>query len=191
METDDSQLVLMCRQGQEEAYRQLLSRYEGHIYSLCYRLTGHREDALDSSQESMMRVITGLPGYQVNRPFKPWLRRLVINVCLKFLQKRPELLPLDQPEAISENAGYRLPDDNGADPPTVVEWLETRQALHQAMEQLPPLLRLVLVLRHQEEMPYQEIATALELPVGTVKTYLFRGRRLLRQALCADYGWEG
>ncbi len=191
METEDSQLVLGCRQGQEEAYRLLLSRYEGYIYSLCYRLTGHREDALDLAQESMMRVVTGLSGYQINRPFKPWLRRLVINVCLKFIKKRrPELPLLDQIDALDRNMGRVSPSRGGDDPPTAVEWLETKQALQQALVRLPPLLGLVIALRHQEGMTYQEIATVLELPEGTVKTYLFRGRRLLRQILCQDYGWE-
>ena len=191
MKMEDGQLVLGCRQGQEEAYRQLLSRYEGYIYSLCYRLTGDREDALDLAQESMVRVVTGLPGYQVNRPFKPWLRRLVINVCLKFIKKRqPELPLLDQIDALDRNVRQVPPDRASGDPPTAVEWLETRQALQQALAQLPPLLRLAIVLRHQEEMAYQEIAATLELPEGTVKTYLFRGRRLLRQILCQDYGWE-
>lgn len=191
METDDGQLVLGCRQGQEEAYRQLLSRYDGYIYSLCYRLTGHREDALDLAQESMVRVVTGLPSYQISRPFKPWLRRLVVNVCLKFINKRqPELPLLDQIDTLGRNMGRVSPGRGSDDPPTAVEWLETRQALQQALGRLSPLLRLVIALRHQEGMTYREIAATLELPEGTVKTSLFRGRRLLRQILCQDYGWE-
>ncbi|MGE5404664.1 MAG: RNA polymerase sigma factor [Candidatus Saccharibacteria bacterium] len=189
METDDRQLVLQCRQGREDAYRELLSRYEGYIYSLCYRLCGHREDALELAQESMLRIVTGLDSYQVNRPFKPWLRQVVVNVCLNFLRKRaPDMLSLEEP--FQDNLSLADMLASGDDPQKSVEWTETQDSLKQAMGRLPPQLRLVLTLRHQEEMSYQEIAETTGMPVGTVKTHLFRARSLLRTALSDVYGWE-
>lgn len=191
MDADDRQLVLMCREGRGEAYRQLLSRYEGYIYSLCYRLTGQREDALELSQEAFLKVVTGLPGFQVNRPFKPWLRQVVVNVCLNYLRRRtPETLSLDQPAGENFFLADTLAAGSGDDPQVRLEWVETREALRAALERLPPLWRLVLALRHQEELSYQEIAAATGLPLGTVKTYLFRARNLLRQVFSEIYGWE-
>lgn len=192
MVTDDHQLALKCRDGLDEACNLLLSRYEGYIYSLCYRLTNNREDSLELAQESMLKIITGLDTYQLNRPFKPWLRRVVINVCLNFLRGRaPETFSLDA--EIEEN--YTLADTladkkKGCDPSAQVEWLEIQDALKIALQRLPPPLRLVLVLRHQEGMSYEEIASSTGVPVGTVKTRLYRGRRLLRKDLSKAYGWE-
>lgn len=191
MDTDDRQLVLKCREGREEGYRLLLARYEGYIYSLCYRLAGRREDALELSQEALLKVVTGIKSFQVNRPFKPWLRQVVINTCLNFLRRHtPETLSLDQPIGEDFSLGDTLATSGIDDPQAQAEWMETRQALRMALSRLPPLFRLVLTLRHQEEMSYQEIADTTGLPLGTVKTYLFRARNLLRQSLSDLYGWE-
>jgi RNA polymerase sigma-70 factor (ECF subfamily) len=188
----DSELVMGCRAGQQEAYRQLLSKYEGYIYSLCYRLTGHPEDALDVSQEAMLKVVTSLGSFQVSRAFKPWLRQVVVNVCLNFLRgKQPrEMLYLDTPMEDDLTLSGLIPAGSDADPWTRLERLETRKLLQTAVERLPAPLRMTLVLRHQEDMSYQEIADLLSIPKGTVKTHLFRARNLLRQILSDTYGWE-
>lgn len=191
MAADDHQLALRCRDGQDEACNLLLSRYEGYIYSLCHRLANNREDSLELAQESMLRIITGLDTYQVNRSFKPWLRRVVINVCLNFLRGRsPETFSLDAANDDNYTLADTLADKDDSDPSAIVEWIEIRDALKVALQRLPPPLRLVLVLRHQEGMSYEEIASSTGMPVGTVKTRLFRGRRLLREALSKTYGWE-
>lgn len=191
MSTDDRQLVLGCREGQEEAYRLLLSRHEGYIYSLCYKLTGHREDALELSQEAMIKIVTGLESFQVNRPFKPWLRQVVINTGLNFLRRNTsKTLSLDQPGKGNLTLADTLITKNEDDPLAQVEWMESQRVLQMALGRLPPIFRLVLLLRHQEEMSYQEIAAATELPLGTVKTYLFRARNMMRQSLTNTYGWE-
>ncbi|MGI6514337.1 MAG: sigma-70 family RNA polymerase sigma factor [Syntrophomonadaceae bacterium] len=188
---DDRQLVLACRKGDEYAYRVLLSRYESYIYSLCFRLTGRREDALELAQEAMVKIVMGLDSYQINQPFKPWLRRLVINTGINFLRRRsPDLLSLDQDIADGLTLGDSLAAGNSGNPQMRLEWMETRQALEKAMEELPPEYRLVLTLRHQEGMSYKEIADSIGIPVGTVKTYLFRARNRLRQMLKDVYGWE-
>ncbi|NLI12708.1 RNA polymerase sigma factor [Pelotomaculum propionicicum] len=192
MEADDRQLVLKCREGSEEAYRLLLSRYEGYIYSLCYRFARNREDTLELTQESLIKIVAVLESYQVSRPFKPWLRRVVINVCLNFQRSRaPGMLSLDRASEEELSLKDILAEKSESDPLAHVEWLEIQDTLRITMERLPPPLRLVLALRHQEEMSYQEIADSTGLPIGTVKTYLYRGRALLRKALSNAYGWEG
>jgi RNA polymerase sigma-70 factor (ECF subfamily) len=186
---DDSQMILWCREGREEGYCLLLTRYEGYVYSLCYRLTGKREDALDLTQESLIRILNGLDGFQLNRPLKPWLRQVTINTCINFRRRQPPPgVPLDQP--LGENLTLDATLAAGTDPAGEVEWQDTRRLISEAIERLPPLYRMVLILRHDEEMSYQDIAAATNLPLGTVKTYLFRARSALRQELAAVYGWE-
>lgn len=190
MAADDRQLILWCREGREEGYRQLLGRYERYIYGLCYRLTGDREDALDLTQETFIRVLNGLGGVQANRPFKPWLRQVTVNACCSFLRRRePEGVSLEQPlnEEITLSDVLRAVDDTAGE----VVWRDTRRLLREAMGRLPPTHRMVMVLRHQEDMSYQEIAAATGLPLGTVRTYLFRARERLRSEMSDYYGWEG
>lgn len=190
MDMDDQQLIGLCRAGREEGYRQLLARYEGYIYSLCYRLAGNREDALDLTQETFIKVINGLDGFQINRAFKPWLRRITVNACYNFLNRRsPAGVSLEQPL----DEGLTLADVQPAvaDPAREVEWRDTRRLLWEMIERLPAVYRLVLVLRHQEGMSYRDIAEITRLPEGTVKTHLFRARRRLRQDMAEQYGWEG
>jgi len=180
----DLQLICSCREGRKEACSQLLARYEGYIYSLCYRFSQQREDALELTQEAMIKVVAALPSYQANRPFKPWLRRVVINACLNVLrQKQPESLPLEDADRLPATA-------SGTNPAEQAELWEAQKALQHALAALPPLVRLVVVLRHQEGLRYQEIAEETGLSPGTVRTYLHRGRQQLRQALRDLYAWE-
>jgi RNA polymerase sigma-70 factor (ECF subfamily) len=187
---DDHQLISLCREGREEGFRQLLARYESYIYSLCFRLTGNREDALDLTQETFIKVINGLDKFQINRAFKPWLRQVTVNACCNFLRKRsPAGISLEQPL----DGGLTLANMHpaGEDPAREVEWRDTRRLLWELAEQLPPVYRLVLVLRHQEGMSYRDIAAVTGLPESTVKTHLFRARQRLRQGMVEQYGWEG
>jgi len=189
LEVDDRQLVLRCRNGDEEAYRLLLSRYEGYVYRLCHRLATGRDDAAELAQEAWTKVFAGLDGFQVNLPFKPWLRRVVINAGLNALRRRhPDTLSLDHPVGDGSSLADYL-DGGTADPLAYVEWKETRRMVREAVGRLPPAFRLVLTLRHEEEMSYQEIAASTGMPLGTVKTCLFRARKLLRQWLADAYGW--
>lgn len=188
---DDHNLIIRCRDGDEEAWRLLLARYENYVYRLCFQISGSREDALDLAQETMVKVLTGLDRFQIGRPFKPWLRQVAINVCLNYLRRRtPEAVSLEQPIAEDIVLGDTLAG-NTDDPLGAAEWQDAREVIRQAVSQLPPQQRLILVMRHQEGLSYEEIAATTDLPLGTVKTYLFRARQQLRHKLANVYGWEG
>ncbi len=191
MAEDDRQLVLKCRDMQEQAYQDLMRRYERYIYRLCHSFIGHREDALDLTQETFIRVFKGLDTYQLNRPFKPWLRQVVVNTCVNFLQSRTSSpLFLDQPLA---DGDLTLADTVASrdNPVQEIEWQEIGCFLQEAISRLPQVYRLLIVLRHQEGMSYKEIADETGVPLGTVKTHLFRARAALREELSAYYAWEG
>jgi RNA polymerase sigma-70 factor (ECF subfamily) len=188
---DDRQLVLQCREMQEQAYQDLMHRYEGYLYSLCHRFTGTREDALDLTQETLIKVFQGIDTYQLNRPFKPWLRQVAVHTCVDFLKRRSSsALFLDQPFT---DGNLTLADTVASkeDPAQEIEWQETSQFLQKAINRLPQVYRLLIILRHQEGMSYLEIAEETGVPLGTVKTHLFRARTALRKELSAYYAWEG
>lgn len=96
----DDKLILRYRDGDEEALRLLLTRWEGYIYQLCFRFAGEQQEALDLTQETLLKVLTGLEGFQAGRPFKPWLRKVTVNVCLNALRRRgPGAVSLEEPVA--------------------------------------------------------------------------------------------
>ncbi|MCL6477178.1 MAG: RNA polymerase sigma factor [Peptococcaceae bacterium] len=187
----DHNLIIRCREGDEEACRLLLTRYEAYVYRLCFRISGSREDALDFAQEALVKVLTGLDKFQIGRPFKPWLRQVTVNACLNCLRGRsPETISLEQPVDEGIVLGDTLAGSSD-DPVAAAEWRDAREVIRQAVSRLPPQQRLVLMMRHQEGLSYEEIAATTDLPLGTVKTYLFRARQQLRRQLAGVYGWEG
>ncbi|AGL02466.1 RNA polymerase sigma factor [Desulfoscipio gibsoniae] len=183
-------LIIRCRAGDEEAWRMLLARYEAYVYRLCYRIAGSREEALDLTQEALMKVLTGLGKFQPGLPFKPWLRQVTVNACLNHLRRHaPKTVSLEQPVTEEIVLGDTLAGSSDG-PEDVVQWRDAREIIQQEMSRLPHQQRLVLVLRHQEGLSYEDIAATTDLPLGTVKTYLFRARRQLRRKLAGVYGWE-
>lgn len=188
MAEDDRDLALRCRNGQGEACQTLISRYEGYIYHLCYHFTGNREDALDLAQEALIRVFKGLKSYQLNRAFKPWLRSITVNTCINQLEKRaPALVSIELPLQEGLTLGDTLASRD--DPSREFEWKEIGIIIEEAINGLPHIYRLLIMLRHQEDMSYQEIADETGLPLGTVKTYLFRARAALRREISDYYAW--
>ncbi len=187
----EQNLIMRCRDGDEEAWRLLLARYEAYVYRLCFRISGSRDDALDFTQEALMKVLTGLNRYQPGLPFKPWLRRVTVNACLNCLRRRtPDTVSLEQPVAEDIVLGDTLSGDREG-PESIAVWRDAREIIRRETNRLPPQLRLVLVLRHREGLSYEEIAAETGLPQGTVKTHLFRARQQLRRQLAGVYGWEG
>lgn len=172
----DQQIVDQCHRGQSAGFASLLLRYQERVYRRAYSFVHNREDALDITQEVFIKTIDGIQSFTPGRPLWPWLRRITTNVSLNFLRGRPALLSLDDPESPQVFAGGEDPAETA-----LVSW--RLEEVQQAMGRLPPLHRIAVVLRHQEGLGYVEIARAMDLPLGTVKTYLFRARAALRSEL--------
>jgi len=167
----DASIIQLCQQGHGAGFARLVEAYQDRVYRTAYAFVQHREDAQDLTQEVFLRTVRALDSLDAARALWPWLRRVTTNLALSYLKQRRGHLSLDElPEAA-------LPAGDTAEP----SW--TLVDLQRALADLPPLWRIVLVLRHQEDLTYEEIARLTELPVGTVKTYLFRARRALRARL--------
>jgi RNA polymerase sigma-70 factor, ECF subfamily len=182
----DEELVKRHLQGDPEAFAELIDRYSGRLFNLAYRFTGDRGEAEDVAQETFLRVYSALPRSRLELAFRPWLFRIAVNLCRDLARrKRPTPftdLPRGQDAPAGEDGMEALPDP-GPSPADQVETQATEAALRRAVMELPPAQRLIVTLRYNEALSYEEIGRLLDMPPATVGTSLLRARRRLRAVL--------
>lgn len=180
MTETDELLAGRAQRGDDAAFDRLVARYQGAIYHLALRYRGHPEDARELAQDVFLRVYRKLSAYDANRPFRPWLHTLAVRVMLNAQAARPPAtVPLDP----TDGPGLEPATPPQDDPARLAEGRSLREAVHRALLELPPAYRLAMLLRHLRGLSYDELATTLQLPVGTVKTHLHRARNRLREVL--------
>jgi len=178
-EAAEYDLVRRAQTGDAEAFAGLVTGHQRFVYHLALRTLGHAEDAEDVAQEAFVRAWLALPNFRGQARFQTWLYRIVTNLCYNRLPRLRRDL-----NALGEEELPDIPDESfGADALAGIEAEERRAFLHQAIERLPESYRLLVTLRFQQELSYDEIANITSLPLGTVKTGLFRARARLREAL--------
>ena len=185
MPPTDPELVRAALGGSELAFRALVERYQRGVLSLVGRIVGNREDAEDVAQESFVKAFTRLDTFDSTYKFSNWLFKIAHNTALDALRRRRGApVPLE-PHADSEDedpvAG--LADSRAPAPDEAAAMAEFRRDVEAALGRLRPEYRAVIALRHLEGRAYEDIAEILGLPLGTVKTFLFRARRELAQLL--------
>jgi len=171
----DRDLIQRARRGDTEAFGELVTRYQTSVFNVCYRILYERAEAEDMAQESFIRAHERLPTFDDQYPFGPWIRRVAANVCLNHLASRKITAELDEERDA----------DAGPMPETVQETRERSQQVRNALASLPAHYRIVIELRHYQEMSYDEIAAELNIPLSDVKSHLFRARKLLAEKLHA------
>ncbi len=185
----EQELVALAKQGNQDAFAQLVQANQNKIYSLALRMTGNPEDGADLAQEAFLKAWRSLPTFQEESSFSTWLYRLASNLCIDFLRKERRrkaavtTISLDDDEDDSppmEVADHRFT------PETEVERRELRAAMSRALHSLSDEHRQILILREVEGLSYTEIAEALELEEGTVKSRIARARISLRNILQKD-----
>lgn len=180
MPEPEQSLIQRAQKGDHEAFAALVSEHQRYVYNLALRLLKNEEEALDLAQETFVRAWTALPNFRGQSQFRTWLYRIVTNLCYNRLPKLRRSLNELGDDVIAEIPETETHFDN---PAHSVESRELRSYLHQAIDRLDEHYRLLISLRYQNELSYEEIAVMLNLPLGTVKTGLFRAKEQLRRAL--------
>lgn len=171
VEPGDAELVRRFQDGADDAFMALMTRHERRVYNLAYRMLGNPDDARDATQDAFLSCFRHLSTFRGDAAFATWLHRIAVNACYDSLRRRKATISLD---------------DHPLEPPSVADHADqtaTAIDVQRALLDVPPDFRAVLVMHEIQDLPVEEIAAALEVPVGTVKSRLHRGRVALGRAL--------
>ena len=169
MADDLRTLIRSCLSGDQAAMIRLVDRYREPVFRLCYRMLGHRQDAEDAAQETFVRALRSLSNWDSSRSFEPWLLAIAGNRCRTMLAARRRR-PI---------AGALLDDQFMDDSPDWQAFRCLAEEVQRALQLIRPELREAFVLFHENELSYDEIAGAMQRPLGTIKTWIRRARQEL------------
>lgn len=172
-------LIQRCQEGREDAFRELVERYQRRTYWIAYNMVNNHEIAREISQEAFVRVFRNLRRFDVRKNFYTWLYQIVVNLSIDHVRKASHARMVDL-----EGVGG-LPDPRRRDPSENGERAETRRRVYQALDRLPPKYKAVLVLRDIQGFSCEEIAAIVGCTNATVRWRLHRARRLFKSI------WEG
>jgi RNA polymerase sigma-70 factor (ECF subfamily) len=168
-DSDEGALVRQAQDGDREALDALLRQQYERTFAICRRLTGDNDDALDATQDALIAIVRGLPRYDGRARFSTWAHRVTVNACLDELRRRRR-------RPVPSTSDLPLePIDPGR--PDLDDQVADRLRLDAALERLSPEFRAAVVLRDVIGLDYAEIAETLEVPIGTVRSRIARGRR--------------
>lgn len=181
--TTDEQIVERALTGDQEAFGELVRRWERKIFALAYGILGSAEDARDATQETFFSAYRNLQGFRGEAKVSSWLHRIAVNQCIS-KQRRSRVRPETGIEDELEVAGERfLATADNASPASTAEREEMREAVRRAVATLPQELREVVVMKELEGLTFQEISDALDVPLSTVKSRLYTALKQLRMRL--------
>ena len=175
---NDRDLILRARRGDAEgceAFGELVTRYQSSVFNVSYRMLHERGEAEDLAQEVFIRAYDRIHTFDIEREFGPWIRRVAANLCLNHLEGQKITTELDNERDA----------DPAQRPESVVELKERSDQIRGALASLPTHYRIVVELRHYQELSYEEIAEELKIPLSDVKSHLFRARKILAEKLHA------
>jgi RNA polymerase sigma-70 factor (ECF subfamily) len=174
----DEQLVRRFQDGSSDAFEILVERHGQRVYNLCLRILGDAEEAADASQDTFLAALRKLSTFRGDAAFTTWLHRVAVNACYDSLRKKRRR-PLLQ---LATEEGDERPEPSA---PTLdhAEGVVFSVDVANALREVPEEFRVALVLADMQDLPYEQIASMLEIPLGTVKSRVFRGRAALGHAL--------
>ena len=184
MRATDDELVVACVNRDDDAFAEVVRRYERPLFNVAYRLTGSYEDATDSTQQALIQAYRALPTSRMGLPIRPWLFRIVRNQCIDRL-RRKDAIPFSSLKLTDDEDGDFLLDTPDASPlpDEIAERADIQRILHSAIGTLAPRYRDVVTLRYQGDLSFAEIGACLGVPEPTARTLFQRAKATLRKVL--------
>lgn len=179
MDYPEKELVRKSKEGDVEAFEELIRSYEKRIYNIAFRMAGDRDDAFDIAQEVCIRIFRSIGKFKGNSSFSTWVYRITSNVCIDEMRKRrSNVIPL---AVASDDGEYEIPiADEGKLPDEILESREISDAVRSCILELEPEYRMIIILRDINGYTYDEISKVLDVNMGTVKSRLNRARGMLK-----------
>src|SRR6266699_5479371 len=179
-EQDEALLVDASKRGDQDAFAQLVQRYQRRTFNLAFRILQQYDEASEITQETFLAAWQGLPSFRGDARFPTWLYRIAYNCSFKQLEQRKRdraiQVELQTEEMVTSSTQEQRVDAE-------IESRARQALVHEQLANLPAKYRIVLVLRHLQDMTYEEMAEILTMPIGTIKTHLFRARNLLKERI--------
>jgi RNA polymerase sigma-70 factor (ECF subfamily) len=183
---DEAEWARAATGGDKAAFARLVEKHKQSVYGLCFRLLGAAEEARDAAQEAFVRAYTGIGAFDSRQPFAAWVLRIARNHCIDLLRRRRPTLTIEARGSSSESDAHVAPelaDHYAVSGEQAVQEEEAQRDLDKAFASLPPRYREVVSLFHIQHKSYAEIALTLNVPLGTVMTWLHRARKELKAQL--------
>jgi len=181
---EDQRLIKLAREGDQKAFETLLKKYRNLVYHVMIKMVRNPQEAEDLSQEAFIKAFNALASFNEEFAFSTWLMKIATNNCIDYLRKKKlRTYSIDEPiQYKEEQVQVELPDHDPTPEKSLLNE-ERSKLINEAIQSLPPRYRHVIVLRHQEEKSYEDIAEILKLPLGTVKARIFRAREMLNKKI--------
>lgn len=179
----DQELVARVLAGDQDAFTGLVTRYKDYVYTIAVRIVGNEEDADDVAQETFVRAYKALGRFRGDSKFSSWLYRIAVNRSLTHLKRRKRRGVSVDIEAGPHVEAGAVDTERQSTPEELVLGDELRHRVRDAVDELPPQYRAVVTLFYLEEKSYKEVSAVLGIPMGTLKTHLYRARAMLRTIL--------
>ena len=184
---DNKLLVKKTLAGNKKAFESIIKLHQRLVSHIVFRMIHNPADQEDLCQEVFLKVYENLRGFKFEAKLSTWIARIAYNTCLNYLEKKK--VPLFD-DLTPEDRSLEMVPANGGNPVDLVEGKEISVLLRSQIDKMPVHYRTILTLYHLDQMSYKDIGETMELPEGTVKSYLFRARRQLKQGLLAKYQRE-
>jgi RNA polymerase sigma-70 factor, ECF subfamily len=187
-EDEEKQLVERAQQGDEDAFQELVERYQRKVYSICYGMLKNEQDSLDVSQDVFIKVYRYLENFNYNSSFYTWLYRITVNKCIDYIRKQKRRSEVDYDDTIQRTTDVDgddniMPSTLGIQPDRVYGRKELREKMLDALETLSEKHRTILILREVEQLSYEDMADVLDISKGTVMSRLYHARRYFQDAI--------
>lgn len=180
----DATYIRRALDGDQNAFKQIMTKYHGPIFAMVYRMVHIREEAEDLVQETFIKAFNSLNSFNEAYAFSTWLYKIAVNNCIDyFRKKRLRTFPLENPIQAKEGEIKRDFPDIETTPENRMISDEKTSKIENAINRLPEKYRIAIELRHKDDKSYEEIADILKIPLGTVKARIFRAREMLKKEL--------
>lgn len=172
----DVDLIRDCQLGKKSSFGELVDRYKNRVYTSVFRMVRNSHDAEDIAQETFIAAYRAIGNFDLSKKFAPWLMKIATNLSIDHLRRKgQQIIPLDSAEEVELQINES--------PLESAEVSELNDLTEQVIAELPPRYRAAITLYYADRLKYDEVADALDIPIGTVKTYLHRGREIMKKRL--------